>query len=150
MAKVKVIVGSDILVQIGNGGAPEVFAHDCLINTARGINLDSDQQEFAIPDCDAPADPSWRELFIDNLKATITGAGFLQTTSVEVWFNWWKSGLAKNIRFNNNTTGALGGGYILGAFKLASFAWNATSNREYATSEVSLLNHGALSWVDNV
>lgn len=149
MAKVKVLVGSSLLVLIGNGAVPEVFAHDCLINTTRGIQLDSDQSEFVVPDCDAPSDPAWRELFIDNLKAQISGAGLLHTTSVETWFNWWKGGLAKNIRFKNDVTGANGGGYIAGEFKLTSFSWSAAGNKEYANAEVSLMSHGALTWTDN-
>ena len=36
---VEVVSGESILVQIGDGADPEVFAHDCLINGSRALNM---------------------------------------------------------------------------------------------------------------
>src|SRR5690606_5262328 len=91
MAIVKSMSGTSLLVQIGDGASPEVFAADCLINTDRGISFSSDENRQIIPDCDNPDDPAWQTLDKDGLTATISGAGMLHTASVPDWNDWFNS-----------------------------------------------------------
>lgn len=149
MAKVKTMKGVQLLVQIGNGANPEVFAHDCLINTDRGIAFSSDENTQNVPDCDDPELPAWVERNKDGLQAVINGSGMLHTASVETFFNWMNSDDAKNVRvLMNGVSGANGGGYFAGAFKLTSFEITATRN-EKVTCSLTLGNDGPVTWTDN-
>lgn len=147
MAAVKTLNGEKLLVQIGDGASPEVFTYDCLINTERGIEFSSDMQEFVVPDCLDPEAPAWKETVKDGLSAAISGAGMLHTSSVETWFNWFKSKDTKNVRVKVDVAGADGGGYWQGAFHLSNFG--ITGNRkEKSTASVSLVSSGEVTWTD--
>lgn len=147
MAAVKTLNGEKLLVQIGDGATPETFAVDCLINTERGISFSADTQEFVVPDCLAPDDPAWKEVTKDGLSASVNGAGMLHTSSVETWFNWFKSSDTKNLRVKVDVAGADGGGYWQGAFHLTAF--EVTGNRkEKSTVSVTLMSSGEVTWTD--
>ncbi len=53
--------GGQILVKIGDGADPEVFASDCLINTDKGIDFSSDSTDFVVPDCVDPTAPGFKQ-----------------------------------------------------------------------------------------
>ena len=147
MAAVKSMAGEKLLIQIGDGATPEVFDHDCLINTDRGMSMSSDVTDVITPDCDDPTLPAWKEIFKDGLQISVSGSGVLHTTSVETWFDWMKIDTSKNIRIKFDVSAALGGGYISGAFKLTAF--NVTGTRKNnSTCEVTLMSHGACTWTD--
>lgn len=142
MTAVPRVTGSKLLVQIGDGASPETFAHDCLINTQRGIQFTSERNEVIMPDCDNPDDPAWKDVELDGFQATINGAGMLYAASIEDWWNWYVSGAAKNVRFNITATG-----YWEGAFKLPEFnPAAADSNKDTATCTVTLVSTGAVSF----
>lgn len=146
MALVKTLAGSQLLVQIGDGASPEVFAADCLINTDRGIQFQSETNRQTVPDCDAPEDPGWSELTVDGLSATITGAGMLHTTSTPDWDDWFRSGASKNVRVKlNGVVLANGGGYWAGAFKLTGWEVSGT-RKEKATVSITLESDGVVGW----
>lgn len=145
---VKSMVGKKLLIKIGDGATPEVFADDCLVNTERGIAFSTESTPEVIPYCDTPDSPGWTVLTIDGLSAAINGAGKLHTASVKTWFNWLKSGLAKNIRVELvGVTLANGGGYWQGAFKLTTFEVTGPETGR-ATTTVALANDGEVTWVD--
>lgn len=148
MALVKAMNGTSLLVQIGDGAGPEVFAHDCLINASRGIQFQSETNRETIPDCTTPDSPAWSSLSKDAFSATITGEGMLHTSSVETWFTWFNGDIAKNVRvLFNGVTLANGGGHFAGAFKLTG--WEITGERnQKATVSVTLESDGPLTWVD--
>lgn len=147
MAAIKTLNGEKLLVQIGDGAGPEVFTHDCLINTERGIAFAAETGEFIVPDCTNPGDPAWKEVTKDGLSGQITGAGMLHTSSIETWWNWWKGADTKNIHVKVDAAGADGGGYWAGAFHLT--AMEVSGNRkEKATVNVTLMSSGALTWTD--
>lgn len=150
MTAVAKVTGSKLLVQIGDGATPtETFAHDCLINTSRGIQFESETSEAIMPDCNNPDDPAWKVVTKDGMSVTISGAGMLHTPSVETWFNWFKQAASKNIRFNVNVAGASGGGYWSGAFHLTTMEVSGDSNKDVATVSVTLKSDGAVAWTDN-
>lgn len=146
--EMKTLNGEQLLVQIETAANSGVFAHDCLINTDRGIQFSADAKEFTVPNCLTPEDPSWVTVIKDGLKAAVNGAGMLHTASVEDWFNWFKGSATKNLRVKINVPGADGGGYWQGAFHLTNFNITGTA-KELATSEVTLASSGAVTWVDN-
>lgn len=147
MAPVKHLNGKQLLVQIGDGESPEEFAHDCLINTERGISFTSETNRQVIPDCENPDDPAWSVMNKDGLSATITGTGMLHTASVADWDTWFNSDEGKNCRvLLNGVALADGGGHWAGSFKLASWEISGTRN-EKATVSVTLESDGAVTWV---
>jgi hypothetical protein len=148
MALVKTLVGSKLIVQIESDIVPGTYEVDCLINAERGISFSSDNREFVVPDCDTPSSPGFKLLFKDGLSASVSGGGMLHTTSVERWFNWMSTDTVKNVRFRIDETGANGGGYIAGAFKLTSFNLNAASLKDLSTAEIELQSHGVFTWTD--
>lgn len=144
---VKTIPGEQLLVQIGDGADPEVFAHPCFINADRGIQLSAETTDIIVPDCDDLSLPAFKEILKDGLQLQITGAGVLDTRDFETWFEWMISDDAKNARVRLNVAQADGGGYISGAFKLT--ALNLTGTRKNNTTvEVTLMSHGQLAWTD--
>ncbi len=147
---VKSLRGKQLLVQIGNGADPEVFAADCLINTDRGIQFTSDTTSETVSYCDEPDSPGWTEVTKDGLTATITGSGKLHTISVEDWHDWFVSDDAKNCRVVlNGVSAANGGGHWAGAFKLTG--WEVTGpEKEKAEVSVTLVNDGPVTWVPAV
>lgn len=148
MTQVSAMQGTKLLVQIGDGGGTEVFAHDCLINTDRGISFASDESRQVIPDCDSPDDPAWQTLDKDGLTATISGAGMLHTASVPTWDAWFRSNDGKNVRVLLNGVGAgAGGGHWAGSFKLTGWEITGTRN-DKARVSVTLGSDGEVTWVD--
>jgi hypothetical protein len=150
MAVVKTLVGAKLIVQIENDTTPGVFGSDCLINAERGIDISSETTEFTVPDCDTPLAPGFKFLFKDGLSASITGGGVLHTSSVERWFNWMVGDDVKNVRFKIDETGANGGGYIAGAFKVTGFNIEAGASKELTNASITMQSHGVFTWVDAV
>ena len=147
MASVATMSGTKLVVQVGDGADPEVFAADCMINSERGISFQADTNEFIVPDCDNPDDPAWKEVVKDGLSATISGSGLLHTTNTETWFNWLKSSATKNCRVVINVLAGVGGGYFSGAFHLTAF--EITGNRgEKAQVSVTMVSDGEITWTD--
>ncbi|WP_421912730.1 phage tail tube protein [Mesorhizobium sp.] len=142
MTAVPRVTGSKLLVQIGNGANPEVFDHDCLINTKRGVQFSSEKTESIMPDCDNPDDPAWKSVSKDGFQATISGAGMLYAASLGDWWDWYNSDDAKNVRFNVTPAG-----YWQGAFKLTDFEVTADGNKDTATTTVTIVSDGAVVWV---
>ncbi len=148
MASIKSLNGRQLLVQIGDGASSETFAHDCLINTERGIQFASESNREPLGDCDDPDKAVWSVFNKTSLSATISGAGRLHTPSLPTWWAWMNSDDAKNVRvLVNGVTGANGGGYWAGAFKLASFEVSGPETGR-ATVSVTLESDGEVSWVD--
>lgn len=148
MAPVKTINGQKLLIKVGDGASPEVFAPDCLINTERGIQFSSETNESIVPDCLDPDAPAWKELNVDGLSAAITGSGMLHTTSIPDWDAWFRSGAAKNIRVElADVALADGGGYWEGAFYLTG--WEVGGDRKQkSTSSITLASSGVVTWTD--
>lgn len=146
---VATLQGENLAIKIGDGATPvEGFTKDCLINTDRGIAFSSDVTDIMVPDCDDPSLPGWKQRLKDGMSAEISGAGVLHTKSVESWFNWVSTDVAKNVRVElQGVTGANGGGYWQGAFKLTQF--EVTGNRkELSNASITLQSHGVVTWVD--
>jgi predicted secreted protein len=145
--EMKTLNGEKLLIQIGDGANPETFAHDCLVNTERGIVFTADTQDFTVPNCLSPSDPAWKEVIKDGLSAAVNGAGMVHTSSIETFFNWLKSPDAKNCRVKVDVAGADGGGYWQGAFHLTSFEVTGT-RKQKSTNTIALVSSGEVTWTD--
>lgn len=147
MALVKAVSGSKLLIAIGNGASPEVFAHGCTINGQRAISLQAETNDFVLPDCDAPEAMAWLSREKRALGATISGEGVLNSTDLETYFQWFVSADGRNVRTILDVTGANGGGYMAGRFLLT--ALEVSGNRgEKVSVSLTLLSDGVVAWTD--
>lgn len=143
MAPPKKYTGDKLLIQIGDGASPEQFAHDCLINQERGTQYGTQTNEEYLPDCDDPDAIPSRSIDITGNSMTITGAGTMNSTSWQTWFDWWQSGDAKNVMVKENIPAAAGGGTESGAFKLTSLQ-RTGSYKQSVTVQVTLESDGPI------
>lgn len=132
MAQVHTILGTQVLIKIGNGGSPETFAHPCLINLDRGIEFTASGNKVEVPDCDDPDAPAWIEFVKQTMEATLTGAGKLDALAgtMDDYTAWVASPNGKNIQIWLNDIG-----YFQGKFQLTKFGITGTRGNK---AEVSL------------
>ena len=149
MALAKGVKGTKVLIQIGDGADPEVFAHPCLISTTRGIQFTSTTSDINLPDCDSPDAPAWLGRVVDGLSAQITGEGALHVPNVDTFWSWFTSGESKNIRANIDAPAADGGGYWEMKAVLTGFNVNGDRNN-YAQASVTIASDGLVTWVPAV
>lgn len=127
---VSTVSGELILVQIGDGADPEVFAHDCLINASRGLSLTANVSEQSVPNCTDPSKPDKILRRVDSTDSTISGDGKLHSSSTLAWLN--RVGKVVNIKVRQAGVWQVAGAYILTEFSITGTA------REFATASVSL------------
>ena len=123
MSFVDVANGELILVQVGDGESPEVFAHDCLINGDRSIAMSASTVTNEVPRCDDPSAPSKTMRAVVATDSSISGSGKMHSSSVKTWQDWLLSGEPKNIRVKHNETGKW---QVAGSYVLTSFQVNGT------------------------
>lgn len=144
MTKPITIKGSQLIILLGNGMSPEVFAAPCGLTT-KGLNLTATANEFNVPDCNNPDAPMFTERVISALSAGITGSGILDMNSYDDWRIWYLSGLAKNIEVSFNVPLPQGGGYY--AMSAVLTALNSTGNvGELVTIDVEIQSNGEFTW----
>ncbi len=139
MAEVSVIEGQAILVKIGDGASPEVFAHDCMINLTRGFTITANMVEEEVFDCDTPDDPATIYRLKRSASLSVSGTGKLHKTSLATWLAYAASADAKNVKIE---IGGSGGQRITLAMQCDSFGIEGEP-KNYATANVSLGSHGA-------
>lgn len=132
---VEVVDGELILVQIGDGADPEVFAHDCLINTSRSISLTANVSEQTVPNCANPSEPDKVVRRVDSVDSAISGEGKLHSSSTLAWMQ--RVGQTVNIRARQAGVWRVAGSYIVQAFEVTG------QNRQYATASVNLVQADA-------
>jgi len=148
MTAAKVVRGKSLLIKVSDGAGTPAFAHPCLINAARGIVFTANTNQTRIPDCDDPELIGWLKREKTDLGATINGAGVLNTTDTEFYFNWVTDADPIAVRVElNGVSLANGGGYFAGNFHCTNFEVTGDLG-DYAQCSVGLENDGAVTWVD--
>lgn len=148
MAAVKHARGVKLLLKVGDGADPEVFAQFCSINAERGITFTSTTNDVDIPDCDDPDMLAWIAREKQNLSVTINGAGTLNTPDVQDFFDWFKSPEPKNCQLVVDVPSVDGGIIWTGAFHLTEFS--ITGNRgEKMQAAVTLNSDGPVTSAPN-
>lgn len=136
-----------LLIQFGDGALPEVFSHNCSINTTREFTIEASTNDGTQPDCDNLDAPSWVLRSIDTLSAGISGAGTMDPVSWGVLRTKMLAGLSFNMRVKLDLPLASGGGYFSGAFIVNSLGM-AKEGKGYVTCTVSLQSDGEIVWTD--
>lgn len=76
MAAPTTLKSSRLLILLGDGTSPEVFAAPCALNS-KSLNFSAETNDFAIPDCDDPDAPVWTARSKSTISATVQGSGLL-------------------------------------------------------------------------
>lgn len=132
------IKGTALQIRIGDDASPETYAHPCLINAQRGLQLTAQTGESYIPDCDDPDLPAIREIVKTGVAATISGAGILDTGSLAIWIPWAQGDDSKRSRVY------IGEQYLEMELKLTQFEFSGDRGDKVQVS-VTLESHGAIS-----
>lgn len=114
MAITAIPVGSQLLVKVGDAASPEVFAHPCIINLDRAINISHTYEEDEIPDCDTPTNPHSIKREVRSIDVVITGSGKVNASDIDTYLDWAKDGTTKNVQAQVGP--ASSGRTITGAF----------------------------------
>jgi len=133
-----------LLIQLGNGGTPEVFAAPCGLTT-RGIQMTKETNDVTVPDCDDPDLPAWTERDVLSLSGEISGSGILAAEAFATWRAAFLSTNAVNCRIRINETGANGGGYFYGAFHLTALNITGEIGNKVQV-EITLISDGEIQW----
>lgn len=142
MARPTTVSGKNLLVKVGNGADPEVFAAPCGLTT-RGINFSKETNDTTVPDCDDPDLPSWTERDARTLAATVSGSGILAVEALPTWRGFFMSTDTKNCQIWVGTSG-----YFEGAFHCTSFNVTGEIGNKVQV-EIELQNDGEVTWVDD-
>jgi hypothetical protein len=144
MAQATTIRGSQLTIRIGDGGDPEAFAHPCSINSERGIQFAAETRNNNVPDCDDPEAVVWQGTEKSSLSCTITGAGTLNASDQDIFFDWLESEDPKNVKVYDGISGASGGRIYTGAFHLTQF--DKTGNfGEKVQVRITLVSDGVVT-----
>lgn len=145
MAQPTTLSAAKLLILIGNGAGPEVFAAPCGLTT-RGINFSKETNDVTIPDCDDPDLPAWTSRVTRALSGTISGSGVLAMEALPTWRDFFFSTGTKNVRVKLDANLAANGGYWQGAFHCTTL--NVTGEiGDKVQLELELQNDGPITWV---
>lgn len=145
MAQPTVLAGTKLLILVGDGNSPELFAEPCGLTT-KGFDLSASTNTTLIPDCDNPEAPAWEAKDVNSLAAQVTGQGVMAVESFAIWNEWFLSASAKNAQVKLDSDDL---GYWEGSFILSGLKYGGTRGQK-VTIDITLVNTGAVVWVDNV
>lgn len=137
-----------LLIEFGDGGSPETFAHLCTINTSRDFTLEASPVEDPIVDCTAPDSPAWIARVIDTLSAGVSGEGTMDPLTYGVLRDFMLAAAPFNVRITIDLTGAAGGGYYYGSFVMTNLGIAKDGRQGLVSCSVELQSAGAIGWTD--
>lgn len=141
MAKPTTLPFSELLILIGDGASPEVFAAPCGL-TSKGFDLTASSNGIEVPDCDDPDAPAWTERVVKALSGSVSGSGIMAKESFALWRDWALSGLPGNVRVKLDHAGL---GYYSGSFILNKFGLKASLGDKVQV-DIGLESDGQIIW----
>lgn len=143
--KPTVLPGTALMILVGDGGSPEVFATPCGL-TNNSFSLTAATSSTVIPFCDDPAAPAWESKDVSSLASQFSGSGVMATESFDTWNDWFLAAEGKNIQVKiddgkGHFLGHYEGSYILSSFKLTG------TRGQKITVDVTVDNDGIVTWV---
>lgn len=144
MSQPPTFTGSKIMIKVGDGADPEVFAHPCLINASRSIQTSATTVDSVIPDCADQEAPAWTEREKDALSVTITGEGVMDASSTDEYYAWLTQAAAKNIQAVVNNGGGANEYTLSGQFHLTEFQISG-ERKERAQVSITLVSTGPIT-----
>lgn len=145
MAKPTTFRGTQLLIKIGDGANPEVFAFPCGLTTT-GLNRSAETSDTTVPDCADPDAPAWTEREVSTMSWEASGSGVLAAESVATWDAWHAAGEERNVQIDLGTAANDGRRYT-GVALLT--AYNITGERgQKVNVEVTITGTGPLIAAD--
>lgn len=138
MARPTTLRGSRFLIQIGDGGSPELFVAPCALN-AKSFNRSANVNEFEVADCNEPDDPVWVERVKSAFTAGLSGSGTLARESLDLYEEFFASVDSRLCRVVIDYP--VGPRTYEGRFHLSSFNI-AGNNGELINVELELVSDG--------
>lgn len=142
MAQPTVLVGTKLLILVGDGASPEVFGEPCGLTT-KSFTLTASTNTTLIPDCDDPEAPAWEAKDVNSLSASVAGSGVMAVESFDTWNDWFLGAIAKHAQIKLDDDAL---GYWSGSFILTSLKYGGTRGQK-VTLDIELANDGAVVWV---
>lgn len=146
MAKAKTVSFAKLIIQVGDGASPEIFAAPCGL-TSRGFNRTANTNDVVVPDCDDEDAAAWIENDVVSLQAGVTGSGVLDLDALDVWDEWFESKELRNCRVVIDVPLAQNGRHYAGQFRLTGFNMTGEIGNK-AQVEVTLASSGPVLKVD--
>jgi hypothetical protein len=141
MAQPTVISGTKLLILVGDGGSPEVFAEPCGLTT-KAFDLAATTNTNIIPDCANPDAAAWEATDVNALSGTATGNGVMAAEAYPVWNAWFMSSLGRNCQIKLNAPTL---GHYSGSFKLTSLKLSGTRGNKVLV-DLSMKSDGAITY----
>lgn len=143
MAQPTVLPGTKLLILVGDGASPEVFAEPCGLTT-KSFDLAASTNTTLLPDCDDPEAPAWEAKDVNALSATVSGTGVMAVEAFEKWNDWFLGAASRtlHIKLDSSSLGHYVGAFILSAFKLGG------ARGQKVTVDVTLVSDGEVTWVN--
>ncbi|MGC0224922.1 phage tail tube protein [Pseudooceanicola nitratireducens] len=136
-----------LVVQLGDGGDPENFAHTCGANSF-GITLTNNLGENTVLDCDNPLDvPAAIVRHLESQDTSVTISGMVATEAWPTWRSWADVGSEKNIKVLLDESAANNGGY----WTLPAFCQQLQLDKENSgkvTFTATISGAGQRVWTD--
>ncbi|MEQ9241239.1 phage tail tube protein [Roseovarius indicus] len=136
-----------LVIQLGDGGDPETFAHTCGANTF-GVTLTNNLGENTVLDCDDPLDvPAAIVRHLESQDTSATISGMVTTEAWPTWRAWADNGSEKNIKiFLDESAANNGGNWTLPAY-LGSLELSK-ENGGKVTFTATISGAGKRTWTD--
>jgi TP901-1 family phage major tail protein len=146
MARPTTYSAKKLLILLGDGGTPEVFAAPCGLTT-RGIEFSKETNDVTVPDCDDPDLPAWTERSVRTLSASVSGSGILAAEAHATWRAAFLNTNSVNCRIKIDDTLGNGGGYYSGKFHLSAFSITGEIGDKLQV-EITLDSDSDIVWTD--
>lgn len=135
-------LGRALLVKIGDGETPEVFANLCGLNS-KSLTINNSAIDVTTPDCTAPEGALWTETLNGLKNVSISGDGLFEDSVAEARMNTIAMGADNTCNFEVVIPDF---GSYSGAFRLASVDFGGETEGG-VTYSLSLESNGAITFV---
>lgn len=92
----------DVIVGVGDGNSPEVFAEPCGF-TSKSFDCDAASSTIVVPDCDDPDAPAWEIAGVTSMSWSVTGEGVMASEAYATWQAFF--GKQRNVRIQLGAVG---------------------------------------------
>ena len=130
-----------LVVEIGNGANPEVFAAPAGFDN-KAFNKTASTSEANIPPTNAPDAPGFTARGVSALSIEVTGSGVMASEDAAMWTAFFLGGVAKNVRVTRT-----GIDYWIGPAVLSAYNETAARAQNGNLVQASVTMASAGPWV---
>lgn len=143
MAQPVTIKFGKMLVEIGDGGSPEVFTAPCGF-TEKSFTRSKTLNEVLIPDCDDPDAPVVVGRDVASITFAVSGQGVLAAEAVATWDSFFNSTSSRNVKVTFVFPSPVGNKVYTGLAHLETFEITAAVG-DRVLANISMQGDGALT-----